>query len=52
MGELQHFGQDWKCVDLSSNADRKINVWLLFEFEKKTLGEFGSRSFHEDNHYP
>jgi hypothetical protein len=30
----------------------KIRVWLPFEFERKTTREVGSRSSHEDNHYP
>jgi len=51
LGELQHCGQDYKCVNLSSTADRKINVWLPFIFERKTTWEVNSKSSCEKNHY-
>jgi hypothetical protein len=49
MGKLQHFGQHWRHVNLSSNADKKINIWLPFEFERKEIGKDGSRSSCKNN---
>jgi hypothetical protein len=51
MGELQHFGREWRCSDSSSNANQKINFWLPFEYERKTTRKVSSRFFSENNHY-
>jgi len=52
MGELQHFGWEWKCVDLSSNIDRKINIWVPFERKGKATGKASMKFSCKNHHYP